>query len=93
MLHGNHKSFGAAFTHSSKTKGPGEQGAAGYYPQILLLKSAKMVLCPFHTCFKGHYLDIFQNDLRTIITTFERIRGWCLRFVFWGVTVCAAMFS
>ena len=33
---------------SSKTKGPGEQGAAGYCPKILLLKRAKMVLCPFH---------------------------------------------
>ena len=33
---------------SSKTKGPGEQRAAGYCPKILLLKRAKMVLCPFH---------------------------------------------
>ena len=32
---------------SSETKRPGEQGAAGYFPKILLLKSAKMVLCPF----------------------------------------------
>ena len=33
---------------STKPKGPGEQGAAGYCPKILLLKGAKMVLCPFH---------------------------------------------
>ena len=33
---------------SSKTKGPGEQGAAGYFPKILLLKRAEKVLCPFH---------------------------------------------
>ena len=33
---------------SSKQKRPGEQGAAGYCPQILLLKRAKMVLCPFY---------------------------------------------
>ena len=29
---------------SSKTKGPGEQGAAGYCPKIFLLKRAEMVL-------------------------------------------------
>ena len=33
---------------SSKTQGPGEEGAAGYCPKILLLERAKMVLCPFH---------------------------------------------
>ena len=33
---------------SSETKGPGEQGAAGYCPKTLLLRRAKMVLCPFH---------------------------------------------
>ena len=33
---------------SSKTKGPGEQGAAGYCPKILVLKRVKVVLCPFH---------------------------------------------
>ena len=33
---------------SSKTTGPGEQGAAGCCPKTLLLKRAKMVLCPFH---------------------------------------------
>ena len=33
---------------SSKPKGPGEQGAAGFCPRILLLKRAKTVLCPFH---------------------------------------------
>ena len=33
---------------SSKPKGPGEQGAAGYCPKILLLKRAKMVVLPFH---------------------------------------------
>ena len=33
---------------SSKRKGPGEQGAAGYCPKILLLNRAKVVLCPFH---------------------------------------------
>ena len=33
---------------SSKTKGLGEQGAAGYCPKILPLKRAKMVLSPFH---------------------------------------------
>ena len=29
-------------------KGPEEHGAAGYFPKILLLKRATMVLCPFH---------------------------------------------
>ena len=33
---------------SSKTKGPGEQGAAGYCPKILLPKRAKMVFCSLH---------------------------------------------
>ena len=33
---------------SSKTKVPGELGAARYCPKILLLKRAKMVLCPFY---------------------------------------------
>ena len=33
---------------SSKTKGPGEEGAAGYCPKSLLLKRATMVLYPFH---------------------------------------------
>ena len=33
---------------SSKTKGPGEQVAARYFPKILLLKRAQMALCPFH---------------------------------------------
>ena len=33
---------------SSKAKGPGEKGATGYCPKILLLKSAKVVLCSFH---------------------------------------------
>ena len=33
---------------SSETKRPREQGAAGYCHKILLLKRAKMVLCPFH---------------------------------------------
>ena len=32
---------------SSKTKGPVEEGAAGYCPKILLLKRAKLVLGPF----------------------------------------------
>ena len=32
-----------------KTQGPGEEGAAGYCPKILLPKRAKMVLCSFHT--------------------------------------------
>ena len=32
----------------SKPEGPGEKGATGYRPKILLLRRAKMVLCPFH---------------------------------------------
>ena len=44
---------------SSKTQGPGEQGATGYSPKILLLKRAKMVLCPFHRIetFRRSYRD------------------------------------
>ena len=34
-------------------KGPGEQGATRYCPNILLLKRAKMVLCPFHRSLLG----------------------------------------
>ena len=39
---------GVRATISSKQKGPGEEGAAGYCPKVLLLKRAKMVLRPFH---------------------------------------------
>ena len=38
---------------SSKTKGPGEEGAAGYCPKILLPTRAKMVLCSFHRSHRG----------------------------------------
>ena len=38
---------------SSKTKGPGEEGAAGYCPKILLPKRAKVVLCSFHRSLLG----------------------------------------
>ena len=47
---------------SSKTKVPGEEGAAGYCPKILLPKRAKMVLSSFHRSHResafeiGHFL-------------------------------------
>ena len=37
-----------SWSRGCQPKGPGEQGATGYCPTILLLKRAKMVLCPFH---------------------------------------------
>ena len=43
-----HSSQHANKCFSSKTKGPGEQGATGYCPKLLLLKRANMVLRPFH---------------------------------------------
>ena len=48
------------FEISSKTKGPGEQGAAEYCPKILLLERAKMVLCPFHRSHRESALEIGQ---------------------------------
>ena len=48
-------------THfSSETKGPGEEGAAGYCPKILLPKRAKMVLCSFFRCQRKSALEIGQ---------------------------------
>ena len=37
----------------SKPKGPGEQGAAGYCPKLLLLKRTKMVLCHREICTRN----------------------------------------
>ena len=45
---GDHSRFSEWSIFSIKTKGLGEQGAAGYCPKILLLQRTKMVLCPFH---------------------------------------------
>ena len=46
---------------SSKLKGPGEQGATGFCPKILLLKRAKMVLCPLSVGVIGQFaLEISQ---------------------------------
>ena len=53
---------------SSKPKGPGEEGAAGYRPKILLPKKAKMVLCSFHRVIGKSALEI----------------GHFLRRNFWG---------
>ena len=43
---------------SSKLKGPGEEGTAGCCPKILLLKGARMVLCPFRRSHRKSALEI-----------------------------------
>ena len=47
-------------TFSSQTKGPGEQGAAGYCPKILLLKRAKVVSVPSIRVMGKSALEISQ---------------------------------
>ena len=46
---------GALSDFSSKQKGPGEEGAAGYCPKILLPKRATMVLCSFLWSHTGKF--------------------------------------